>query len=492
MQARRFVSALLPALLVLALPLPSSGQEAAERLLLAAERREQTGDLSSALTDYEMVARQFPRTGVAGRALLRMVELKRSRGDQTGATNACNRLIDDFPGTSYAAAGIFYLGEMQLDRARKRDETAAARETFQRIWLLFDPVAHPDLIYRAAARVRNAELDIRGGDIDAAELSYLATLEGEPMSEWTMRSRLGLAGIYLDRGDWVLAAETLQQAINEAVSLGFEDVAAEARIRLTLVHRLMLRPAAGAKRWQTGSAVRGVSVGKRPAGVAATGDGRMVVVNEYPGRAVLLDGGSVVATRTFDEAYKPFFSRDGKAQVPAGTIIWQMEDGEQRNFMGPSRAPVRRLNGGAEGIFQWFTFEEKPNRVLTYRTESRMSRVLATDSPIDIASDTQGRLYVLHGSGVSRFNPAADASTRLISGGLAKPIALDVDPMGNIYVLDRGGRLDVFDSRGRKLETLGPTYPGGVTPGEAVDVAVDGTGRIYLLDGGSSALYVLE
>ena len=61
--------------------------------------------------------------------------------------------------------------------------------------VLFDAVNYPDLVYRAAARVRNAELDLRSGDVAGAELSYLATLEGEPMSELTMRSRVGLAEV---------------------------------------------------------------------------------------------------------------------------------------------------------------------------------------------------------------------------------------------------------------------------------------------------------
>ena len=491
-QARGFPRALAVVLLLLTFPAASQGQQAAQRLLLQAERSEQEGDLASALTDYELVARQFPGTEVAGRALMRLVAGKRARGDLTGATQACNRLIDDFPGTSYAAAGLFFMGEMQLDRARKRNETAAARETFRRIWVLFDPVTHPDLIYRAAARVRDAELDIRAGDIDGAELSYLATLEGEPVSEWTMRARLGLASIYLERGDWVLAAETLQQAINEATSLGFEGVADEARVNLTLAHRLMLRPAAGAKRWQAGRRVGGVTPGKKPVGVAATGDGRIVVVDEYPGRAVLLEGDRLVKSRTYEEAWRPFFTRDGKAWVPTGTVIWEVEDGTRRSYLGPSRAPIRRINGGAEGIYQWFTVEKKPNRVLTHREESRIDRTMPAGDPIDITSDGQGRLYVLNASGVVRFNPAGDASTHLISGGLAKPIALDVDPMGNVYVLDRGGRLDIFDHRGKKLESMGPSFPDGVSLSAAVDVAVDGTGRIYLLDGKPSALYVLE
>ncbi len=483
----------LAALLLLAAAHAAYGQAAAERLLLEAARSEQAGDAGRAMTDYEMVARQFPGTEVAGRALLSLVNLRRSQGDLTGAAEACDRLIDDFPGTSYAAAGLFYTGEMQLDRARKRDETEAARETFRRIWVLFSPVTHPDLIYRAGARVRNAELDIRAGDLGAAELSYLSTLESEPMSEWTMRARLGLARIYLERGDWSLAAETFQQAINEAVSLGHGDVADEARLNLTLAHRLMLRPAAGRKRWQSGAVVPGARIGRRPAGIAANGDGRVVHVDEYPGKGVILEGGRVVASKTFEEAFRPFFARDGRALVPAGTTIWDVASGGQAgNFMGPSRAPVRRINGGAEGIFQWFTLEEKPNRVLTYRTESRMSRTVPSGAPIDIATDGQGRLHILDSGGVVRFDPSGDSSNRLVSGGLTRPIALDVDPMGNVYVLDRDGRVDVFDTRGAKLETVGPSFPGGVRLGSAIDIAVDGTGRIYLLDGKPSALYVLE
>ncbi len=82
--------------------------------------------------------------------------------------------------------------------------------------------------------------------------------------------------------------------------------------------------------------------------------------------------------------------------------------------------------------------------------------------------------------------------TRLISGGLTKPLALDVDPMGNVYVLEESGRLQVFDTGGRKLDALGPGLPGGVTLSDPVDVAVDDTGRVYILDAKPAALYVLE
>lgn len=486
-------SALLAALLVLCLPQIGIPQEAAERLLLEAERRERQGDLASALTDYEMVARQFPGTQVAGRALLRLVAGKRSRGDLDGAVEACNRLIDDFPGTSWAAAGLFYMGEMQLERARKRSETEDARETFRRIYVLFDPLTHPDLVYRAAARVRDAELDLRAGDIEGAELSYLATLEGEPRSEWTMHARLGLAGIYLERGDWMLAAETLQQAINEAVDLGYEEVAEEARIELTLVHRLMLRPAAGAARWQQGRQLRGLGLNRKPAGVAATGDGRIVVTEEYPGRAVLLAGETVIANRTYPEAYRPFFTRDGSAWVPSTTVLYEVEGGNRRTYLGPSRSPTKNIESGAEGIYQWFTIEAKPQRILTHREDSPVDRQVQARDPVDLATDSQGRLYVLEEGGtLLRFSSGLDSSTRLVTSGITDPLRVDVDPMGNVYVLEESGRLHVFDTGGKELDSLGPSFPGGVSVTNPVDVAVDDTGRIYLLSDKPAALYVLE
>ena len=488
-------SALLGVLLagmLLGLPAGTAAQEAAQRLLIEAERAEGEGNTTAALTDYEMVSRQFPGTEVAAQALGRMIEIKRDRGDIAGATAACNRLIDDFPGTSHAAKGLFFSGDLQLGRARKPADAQAVRDTFRRVWVLFDPVSHPDLIYRAAARVRYAELEIRAGDSAGAELSYLSTLEAEPMSEWTMRARLGLAGIYLERGDWILAAETLQQAINEATSLGFATVAEDARVHLTLIHRLMLRPAANGKRWQTGSRVSGLTLNK-PAGIAASRDGRLIATEEL-GRAVLIENGKIILQRSYDFAYRPFWARDGKAWVPTGTVIWEMVDRERMTYLGPSRQPIRAILSGAEGIYQWFTLERKPQRVLTHRAESRVDRRVPASDPLDIAADGQGRLYILDGQkrGVVRFSPAGDSSTNLISGLLGRPIALDVDPMGNVYVLDRDGKVDIFDSKGQKLETLGPSFPGGITLTSAHDIAVDGTGRIYLLNSKPGTVYVLE
>ena len=161
-------------------------------------------------------------------------------------------------------------------------------------------------------------------------------------------------------------------------------------------------------------------------------------------------------------------------------------------YLGPSRAPVKAIESGAEGVFQWFTLERRPKRVLTYRADSRVARQVPASDPLDIATDGQGRLFVLDGQKVKRFSSAVDTSVNIVPGGLSRPIAVDVDPMGNIYVLDRTGKIDVFGADGQKLESLGPTLPGGATLSSPLDLAVDDTGRLYLLNGKPGALYVLE
>lgn len=116
----------------------------------------------------------------------------------------------------------------------------------------------------------------------------------------------------------------------------------------------------------------------------------------------------------------------------------------------------------------------------------------AFDQPADVASDSQGNLYVAdmlnnrivkfdrslsfvlqwgqHGSGPGRFR---------------NPQAVAVSEKGEIFVADLSNRIQVFDSNGRVLRFLGE--PGGksgqfVRP---VGMAFDGHGNLYVADSGN-------
>ena len=78
-------------------------------------------------------------------------------------------------------------------------------------------------------------------------------------------------------------------------------------------------------------------------------------------------------------------------------------------------------------------------------------------------------------------------------GSWRRPVALETDGLGNLYVLDRDQRtVDVFDADGERLVRLGPSLPANVPLRSPRDLAVDGFGRLYVADRGAAAVYVLE
>ena len=50
----------------------------------------------------------------------------------------------------------------------------------------------------------------------------------------------------------------------------------------------------------------------------------------------------------------------------------------------------------------------------------------------------------------------------------------------------------MFSQTGQPLEVLGPQLPGGVELRDPRDLAVDGTGRLYIADRGTGTIVILE
>ena len=106
--------------------------------------------------------------------------------------------------------------------------------------------------------------------------------------------------------------------------------------------------------------------------------------------------------------------------------------------------------------------------------DARTQKILGEDrvySPRGMVFDARGRLFVVSGATVVRFdkpNPAAarlGKATRLVASGLEAPRRLAIDEAGNIYVTDWGSRhqVGVFTAQGKLLRTIGVS--GGPTLG---------------------------
>ena len=73
-----------------------------------------------------------------------------------------------------------------------------------------------------------------------------------------------------------------------------------------------------------------------------------------------------------------------------------------------------------------------------------------------------------------------------------RPEAIDIDPLGNIYYLDRDLKeVIVYDRDGNQLgPPIGPRI-GSIVLDSPRDIAVDGSGRIYIADRNLNGVIVI-
>jgi tetratricopeptide (TPR) repeat protein len=472
--------------------------ETLERLRFEAAQLAQDGDLEGALQKYELLSEQFPEAPEAAEALLRIVIGNRDLGRGDAAEEAARKLIRTHPRSLQAAGAYTLLGRLQVEAASDREALEEARVTFENAVLLYPRAGYPRQPWRAEAAVRGAQVALRlGRDAEAAR-ALADVIDLERRSLWTATARLELAALLLDQDDWPQAGELLQEIVDGAgESAGERALAASAGSRLTLIHRLGLRPAAGQPRWQ---GARLVGAGERPVSVAAREDGRLAVT-AGKGSTVVLDlAGQTVGRWTHEEAART--SWWGDELVVATTESAATFPGRRNlRFAAPpseKKPTVRPLVAVEEASFgRWFVLAAKPARVLLYEPERRLHKTLVAGKgiePVDLARDRRGRLLVLdrRRQTVTRFSAAGEAGERLIAGGWEQAAALSVDPVGNIYVLDRErGQIEVFDRHGERLVGLGPSLPGGIELQRPADLAVDSAGRLWIADT-RQGLIVLE
>ena len=321
---------------------------------------------------------------------------------------------------------------------------------------------------------------------------------------WTTRAALGLATtLMLDR-QWSPAATLLQGIVDadRAGGAGADAIAASrATARLTLLHRLWLRPTAGEQPWQRAGRFAVGTTLDRPIGVAAGTDG-VLITDEGLDAVVFVDAQGNTATFNVADPQRPWWSARGDAYVAARslvsaplrmeTVAFASPDGSRQRSVGDIRAGARTPAGA------WLLIDNDSRNVMKFSADSVFERSLdlGPDSrPVDLAIGPRGRLFVIEER--SRQVLVLDADGNL-SGGFAvdgwrRPQAVTTDGLGHVYVLDRDlKRIDVFDPDGGILWTLGPTLPGGLQLDDPRDLAVDAGGRILVADRGLGAVVVIE
>ncbi|NKB88922.1 MAG: hypothetical protein GKS06_11950 [Acidobacteria bacterium] len=378
----------------------------------------------------------------------------------------------------------------------------AARDGYLELLEIFPRDSHPDVTWRAAARLRLGDLLWRQGDWQLAGADYLDVVELEKASKWTSRAALKLAYVALAEEDWIGAADLLQRVVS-ATGLAADSGAAEsARRALAIVQRFHLRSADAQGPYTRARVVDMGAEIDRPIALAVSADGQVLMVDEGAPAVFLKDPARDAASRlTFNAHTRPWWGVDGLPYLPtrrAGVIAL---GGSRLGFMSNDNGrsvPLKDLQAGVrtpDG--SWFLLDADPRRVLKFDPAGayRGTATTATEEPLDVDIDGVGRLYVLErtGSRVLRFGPDGQREGVIVATNWQRPEALAVDRLGNSYVVDRDARtVDIFSPAGIRLHRLGPGLPGGLELRGPRDVAVDDSGRIYVADRSARTVMVIE
>ncbi|MEM7355527.1 MAG: hypothetical protein AAF657_32235, partial [Acidobacteriota bacterium] len=269
--------------MLLGLGSPVAAQDAAaERLFSEAERLLQGGDIQASLEEFQLLVQQFPTDRLASKALLRAVEILHALGDVPGTRAALQQLQSTYGRTLESAAAFVKQAEIEVEQARRTGDLEEARATYRRVPLLFGRETYPDLPSRVEARLRSGEISLRLGEDETAVSEFLAAVEDETPNRFTGRARLNLATALVRTGEWIAATEVLQRLAAEGDDSEISTTADRARaVRwLSLLHRMVVRPLSGLEPWQATSRYPAAGLQlKQPAGVAASEDGRLVIVD---------------------------------------------------------------------------------------------------------------------------------------------------------------------------------------------------------------------
>ncbi len=480
----------------------------AETLLSAAQRFEREGDLDRAFRQYELIVEQFPESGVTPRALLALGQGRWSRGEVDAARAATAKLRSAYPRSPSAAGARVLEGDIALARAQGPAELSAARDLYGLVPRLFESSEYPALEWRALAILRTGEISLLLGEFDEAAAAFLALIENEPPSAQTAAGRLGLATVLLQQGDWASAGQALQQVVSAGPRGDGDTQRASpseiARRRLSLIHRLIVRRELGEAPWTQARSLQLTDRLRDPIGVAASAEGQLLIADEGIDQVFLVDrDGTVLQRRRLDDLRLPWWDRRGTAYglnrrsvLPA--VLQTQSFVVPSGNAGNEPEQLDNLVAGTRGLFrQWFLLDTDPRRVVVFDDDARYLATLAgnLEEPVDLATDSRGRVHVLdqETKSVMRFNADGSAVGRVLVGTWRRAQALDIDELGHFYILDRdANQIHIFSQTGEPLEVLGPGLPGGIVLRDPRDLAVDGTGRLYIADRGSDTIVILE
>jgi hypothetical protein len=340
-----------------------------------------------------------------------------------------------------------------------------------------------DVAAQLFAEGEAARADHRFEDALAA---YHRIVASHPASAWTMRALVESATCLVALERWSDAMQQLQAVRARSTS---DPLAAVAVARNTLLYRLHLRGGQPSHRYApaTGMATTDIDL-RRVAGIAVDDQNRVHLGTR---KALYIYGENGAITETIPaEDVRGFVVHDGgdvwldeKSLRSSGRVqrVTSAASGRSRDV------DIQAAAAAPDGDILVADRESKSILRIapdgTYRTGVAPRDVvrLAVSPTGDVAAierETRAVLLIAQDGTVHSLAPTAQAFT------LRAPVDVAFDVFGHLYVLERDAVL-VFTPKGEPLAVALPPSAGRGTIGglkAAAALALDGAGRLYILD----------
>ncbi len=498
----------LTALLVsLLLSSPAPAQDIVQKLYDNALQLLRNGKSQEALKGFEQIAQTYGRTTQAPDALYQIATYQYPAADvdDLGAATrdqilktipVLERIRKDYGTSPRVPEALYKLGLLALEPDNPRANPNEAYAAFASVANVYpdSPVVGNALFGAAVSQMRSGAF----GDAVEEFSRLLEQISRQPLAA---RARLALGYCLYRTGDSERAMEEYQKVRD--LNPGKPE-ADEALARLTLMHRLRILPAAGTPvtyRADGDFPGRLETLGLRSVTALAVGPtGDLLVADGKQGTALILDPrGRAAGKVAFPDPQAAARDRKGSPVLAGGgAILVGMTPRPLTRPDGSSPRIIREVSGlGVDRDGRIYLTDRKENDVLLYGRALDFRASLhraAAGRLVGLRIGFDNQVYLLDSREKSVTVFADGKQTRKIRlmdppASVSDPVAFAVDDLGDLYLCDGStGRIVVLDPSGKTvLATLkGERGKGGLSSPQQIEV--DHQGRIYVYDGRADAI----
>ncbi len=459
----------------------------------------QQGRYKQALNDFQIVATSMSGTEYADDALLRIGRYYLDiEEDFAKAKDSLDEILRSYPTGDAAPGAYYYLGEVIFRSDRGGTAIDDALANYQRVFLYPGNAYIPAAIYSTGLALE------RQGKFQDAVDAYFQVIVDHPGSDWSAGAQLGVGRSSVRQGVPMEAMAQFQEVRNNYP----ETVEAKEALNwLTLLYRFYGAPSLGrAVNFRRDPTFRAAIADKfKDVKAVRVSVGGIHVLERGRKRVITFDRtGKLAGTKAAVDPYS--LAVDPRGQLVIANSKGVVIEGQPKAFNVPTEDGPEQLEkihaAARDRLGEVYIFDQKRKNVLRFNDSGELLGAFPDNNKREVLAlevDKRGNLVMLVKSdrSVNVYNPAGRTLARITTKkgklNLKKAVDIALDPAGNLYILDQDqAQIAVFDASYKFLTMLTAQNLGGGALSKPISMDVDASGDLYVYDDKEKSLFRLN